>query len=592
MRTVMAIGTGGGRLLESLVWAACAETLTVPVLRMVWLEPDEQLESLRELLGAYETMRQSLPERRSWTAFTLDTWQLADGTAAEMGGDPLMPALLERLETAAHWRSRAETHPNLAALAYDAQPENLPWMASVMQEHERVVLCGDLSEVWCAAGMTKIARRLKKAGCAASGVAMLSVKAVSQEKETMAADALAMLQAEPLLESTYILGMPEGLRTQKSDAHLIHWLGALAVQAAFDGKDKGIQVFGARRDRFGWADFGAQSEQVRRGYVSLMQLAAVSLAELVPVLEERLGIKPKLGQKRVTWYNVYFRQAHKMTGEELAGLRRQMEALRIWSARFIRWTLEVVAALPPQWQDRSACEAAAESMANQYRRVLDVAGELALMEEEIDRSGMAAEQLVRRGKPEESAADELLRKAKQLRERLTGLEVEQAELEKIAGGAAKREILCRMQQGIDRALASEEKRADNWRAAALRDDMDVERVREGVYRLETHIRILKAERARVDADLAANLSAGLKVPPHLSAVRPWGNDLYDPAWLGMIAQYMITEDDKERRTQAAALLDMGGLTDAVRSLGREAQEIGTLGGLVDEWLATVREEVR
>lgn len=589
MRTVIAMGTGGGRLLESLVWAACAEALKEPALRVIWLEPDDSLDTMQELLLCYDRLRRAMPDRR-WTAIAVETWSAADGSAAMMAEDPLMQALLDRQEAASHWRSRAEHHPNLAALALGAQIDAAGWLDSLEGD---VLLCGDLSEPWCASGVVQIARRLKAEGRVVRGVMLLPVRAVSKAREAMAADALAIIRKESLLDVMYLTGMPQELRTDKPGAHLAHWLGALAVQAAFDQENRGTYAFGAQQERFGWADFGAQSDQVRVGYSALIQLAASAQAEFLPVLEERLGVKPRLGQRRIAWFNAHFRQAHLLPQAEADTLRKQLDALRLWSARLIRWVLEVVSSLPPQWQDRPAYEAAMAQMGAQYRQLLDTAGELSLMEEEIDRSGMASETLVQRGAHQETAADALLRKARRLREDLLRLEEEQAALAKIAGGAAKQAMIRRMQLGIDRALEAEGKRVENWRAAVLRDDMDTAKVQEGVYRLETHLRILQAQRARTEADLAAELASGSCMPPHLTGVRAWGNDLLDPAWLGMLAQYLITEDDKERRVQGAALLETAGLTDTLRELGRNPRASGgLLGGLLDEYLTTVREEVR
>ena len=78
------------------------------------------------------------------------------------------------------------------------------------------------------------------------------------------------------------------------------------------------------------------------------------------------------------------------------------------------------------------------------------------------------------------------------------------------------------------------------------------------------------------------------LPPHLSDVRPWGNDLFSPETLGMLAQFMTTQDEKERNTQAAALLERcGGALHQLR--GREET---LLTGLWQQLLEMTTEEVR
>ena len=159
--------------------------------------------------------------------------------------------------------------------------------------------------------------------------------------------------------------------------------------------------------------------------MGLLRASALTLTELYPTLQERLGAKPRLAQRRIGWYNAFFRQAHRLDEAAQAQIRAQAESLRSLAARYVRWVLQVVAALPPQWQDQEAYAQAQQQMAEHYRLLLDAAGELALMEEEISRSGMDKEQLVRRGDVQETAADELLHRAESQRAQVRQLEQEQ-----------------------------------------------------------------------------------------------------------------------------------------------------------------------
>lgn len=590
MRTVIAFGAGGGSVLESLLWTACAGVTADPAIRLVWVEPDGTLARLTELMQVYDRLRPALAAAGAHgfiTELSLETVTVPDGCAREMGGDALRQALLDRQEAAAMWRSRADMHPNLAALAYGAAWREGAWIDLLAVLESEVILCGEAADGWCATGMMYLARRLAAAGQPPRGVWLTPHQAAKPGQLAVAGETLRQISEDNPFRGLHVIGMPPGHETDKPGIHLVHWLGALA--AAGEADDDGIYTMCAQADGFAWADFGVLENEVQQGFEGLLKTAAAVQGEILPVLRERLGVKPKLTQRRVGWFSGYFRQSHKSEEKVLEALRDQADALQTCMAGYIRWTLEMVASLPQQWQDRPAFEEAEQSMAEHYRQLLDVSGELAMMNEEIVRSGMAEEKLVRRSPTEDTAADELLRRAASFREKVKQLESEQAALDSVAGTGAKRRLMERMAQGIDRALELEADRADAWRRASVRAKKGEEmlRAQENAHRLENHMRVLEAERARVQADQLA-----LKVdhPPRLPHVRPWGNDLFDPAWLGMLAQMMITEDESARREQGAAMLQATGLQAVLDGLGKGAlkEAADPLGSL----LARLMEEVR
>lgn len=581
MRAVIAFGPEGGRLLESLMYAAMVEQ--VEPMRFLWIEPDDKLADLQELLHAVKRLHDA---RATKAFFTLDTWHLTDGVASRMDEDTaLLQTFFDRYEAAASWRSRGDRHPNLSALAYGAQAAAMPSYDIWMNCENPTVLCGAAYDSRSAAGLMYFARKLKECGAHTKGVVLLPYQHVKPEQQAVAAETLRMLAQEEVLDATYLLGMPEGCKTDKNGAHLIHWLGAQAVIDAARPDAQGVMTMLATAGSFGWADFGTQAKQLQGGYTGLLYTSAMMLTEVLPTLRERLGNRPKLGQKRSGWFNVYFRQAHKLEEKTLAELHQQVAATEVFCRHFIRWVLEIVAGLPQHWQDREAFTQAEMQMAEHYRLLLEAAGELALMDEEIQRSGMAKEQLVRRGVPKETAADELLRKADEKRSIVKHLETEQAALDKQAGGAAKKRLMARMVLGIDRALEAEAARVAAWKDTSAGQGAAALQLQESIYRLETHMRMLRAERGRVEADQAALTEI---LPPHLPSVRPWGNDLFSPETLDMLAQFMTTQDEKERSTQAAALLERcGGALYQLR--GREET---LLTGLWRQLLEMTAEEVR
>ena len=525
MRTVIAFGPDGGKVLESLVFAVLAGL--GESMQMVWVEPDDSLDVLQSLLDAANALGAS---------FTLRTIRINDGTAAALDEDkPLLQSVLDRQEAAAHWRSRAEKHPNLAALAFGVQPMDF-------DTEEKVVLCGAAWDSWNAAGLLYCTRKMD-----VSRVVLLPYQPVKPEAAAVAAETLRMLAEEEHPAATYMIGMPEGSRTEMPGVHLVHWLGALAAIA---DQEPGVYSTSVKEDGIRWPDFGEKARAIQQGYEGLLRASAAMLAEVVPTLQERLGARPKLGQRRAAWYQAYFRQAHKLDETALASLRAQVTAVELLCRRYVAWVMAIVASLPPQWQDREAFHAAEQQMAAHYRLLLEAAGELSLMEEEINRSGMAKEQLVRRGAPRETAADELLRKADEKRSVLSKLEKEQAELDRKAGGGAKKRLMKRMEQGIDRALEAEGARVTAWKASPEAQGAQALQLQESIYRLETHMRMLQAERARVERDQAEQTACP---PAQLPQVRPWGNDLFSPELLGQLAKYMTTEDERERRQLAAEL---------------------------------------
>lgn len=373
-----------------------------------------------------------------------------------------------------------------------------------------------------------------------------------------------------VLDAAYLLGVPEsgfvragayaaGGKEQRNDAHLLEWLATRCAARFFRKSCReggmGCFTYQISENRFGWEGFAEDAAEYRRAYGGLMKLAAMFEAEYGPVLADGLA-GGRRRNRAVNYYAAYFHRVHRLDGAHRERLASGLAALGACLRGYAGWILQVIANLPPTLREVDRLEEARRQAAENYRALLDAAGELALMEDEIQRSGMAQEKTVRRGAPRETPADRLLRAAEEKRRQVERLSAAQAEMDKRTGGQSKWELMARMARGIDRAMAEEQDRATARRAAIEQaeqgpdvrlDEAAVRREREHLYRLETHLRLLDAQRARVREDQRRAEAESLRdLSPQLASDGLPANDLFDRQALTDIAVLLRTPREDRR----------------------------------------------
>ena len=427
-----------------------------------------------------------------------------------------------------------------------------------------------------------------------------------------------------LLDAAWLLGVPDGClvpagcyapggAAQRNDAHLLEWLAVRCMARFFRGGEgaQGCYFYQTDANRFGWEGFAEEATAYRRAYGGLMKLAAMFAAEYGPALEKRLGGGRCRRDRALGYYAAYFHRAHRLDAARQQRLSGNLAALAGCLRGFAGWMMQVIATLPPPLRDVDALEQAQAQAAENYRHLLDAAGQLALMEDEIRRSGMAEEKTVRRGERKETPADQLLRAAGEKRREVERLTQAQSALDQRTGGQSKLTLMARMAHGIDHAMAEETHRAQQRREAIgqAADEDDLPRQREDLYRLETHLRLLEAQRARVQADQRQAEADGLRRMPAQAAAasRFPGNDLFDREALdeldGLLRQSPGDRRAFRRRAaqveaQVQRLVLPPGSADAADMLERLGDGAGSikdaspLGCFLAQALRVTMEEVR
>lgn len=620
-RYLLAVGGTGNKILESVVWAACADVLRtdggpLDELRMLSVDVDASCGNTTRAMracAAYEQVRGMLADipyrhRGFNTALTLNQWDMdlsrrsasvRQMTEGHKRDQLLRRTLFDEKEAALCYSEGFRGHPDLGVMFFSDLLRNLERGESAGQdaflgmladiraalekgERVQVLLCGSIFGGTGASGIPMMARFLRERLAAypelmeIGAVLMLPYYSVPEAtggpEEIAVVSDLFMDKAKTalqyygmegmirkdgsdragILDAAYLLGVPEscfveasvyatGSKEQQNDAHLLEWLATRCLARFFrkSCREGGMGCFYYQigENRFGWEGFAEDAADYRRAYGGLMKLAAMFEAEYGPVLASGLT-SGRRRNRAVNYYAAYFHRAHRMSAARREGMAADLAALTDCLRGYAGWILQVIATLPPPLRDVDSLEQAQRQAAENYRALLDAAGQLALMEDEIQRSGMAQEKTVRRGAPRETAVDQLLRAAKEKRQLAERLAMAQAELDKRTGGPSKLALMARMARGIDRAMAEEEKRAATRRAAieragqlpeGQRDETALRRDRETLYRLETHLRLLDAQRARVREDQRLAEMTGLRdMPPQTEAEDGLpGNDLFD-----------------------------------------------------------------
>ena len=611
---LLAMGGAGSRVLESVIWSACAGTLCstdgqpVRQLHMLLMDTDklnDRAVRLREQISRAESIRAAMPEgsRVFRTEMELTEWKL-DLTGQEermrsMAGasqqDQLLLKALFPKEDAAMQLSRGlDGHADMGmlllagALAQSGQSDHplygmLEEIGSSLEAGEdvRVMLVGAAFGATGSSGVCMLARHLRRRFDAYGDhlqLAALMLTPYEKHPEDYEADlrtraALENMAVSGMLDSDdnrgvldglWVLGAPEGCRTAAvaHDAHLMLWLAACCVSDCFM-KDaaglRGAHYWQTPDEGFTWTSFGEQGELIRSRFGAMLRMTALFQCELEPVLSDKLEDGAALLHKK--WYAAHFASIRRASDEEKQREQALLTTLMSCLNGFTRWLCQLVACMPVQYRNSAEYVQLIRRAAEHYRKVMDKAGRIYLLEEEIQRSGMEEEQVVMRTSSQMTMADEMLQLTEEKYEELGALSAEQAALDRRIGGGSKHRIMKRMLRGLERALsdmgarAAENRRileeanrilSDTPEEIRLRDD------REALFHLEAHLQLLRAERITLCNELQAwekkqQHVTGPEVPAHERTIPAC--DLFDGAQLLRMMALSEPVEDKKQRAQ-------------------------------------------
>ena len=570
----IALGGTGAKLLTTAVLGASADLLTDRQLKpaervRLWLVDTDtdngNAEEASRAVEAYETVRglyaHSDWERRGFhTELTLSRWTPEDpegDSLGRMAADTAEDALLADCILAEDARSAAEgTHGDAGAAALlfsDAlhgETQQTGWQG--IRNSIRVELASGgvqvifLGSAWggtASAGIPAMAKELRKsfagAGNPLSIGALLTLPDMAKTGEALlepgAVDArakagLEALCGEGLLDAAWVLGLPRsayaapeqtaaGGKNQRNPARVTE-LAALACMMDILRTDPekqpagGLRTFAKTREGFGWEAFGDYAEPIRDRLGRLYKTAALWLSGLGDGIADACENADAKQIRQVNYLAAYFHDLPGAMEDERRRLASSARAVTELMRIAAVWVGEVLQTMPTALRSGDALTVASIRAGKAYRTLLDAVGEVSLLEDEINRSGMKGESYVSRGKPKETDTDRLIREAEEKHGAVARLEAEQQRLDQMIGGERTLALRRQMLDGIRRAENEEKRRVERERAALTSAGHEaselLEERRSAFFRLETHMRSLgfeaayaeeairKAEEARIE----------------------------------------------------------------------------------------------
>ncbi len=610
---ILFLGQGGGRLAESFLWAAAAGVLHADGKSMEEVQilcVDETTEALQRLtpqLDAYRQVRSIMPVDSSWqgfrTALTVTSWKTEkhDASLPKEGEEALLWQALTAGDDASTLQQKQKAIDFALMLQHLPEDSHLrQWLGA---NPETLLLCGYADDKDTAARLPLLTRYLKEnVKNIRLGVLLLLPE---QDENQQTAEAL-LQQDGWQQDAAYLLGMPEDCRQTRNAAEprLTDWLSIRCAVHFFCQDGQGCFAYRAEENGMSWRMFGDAEKDYRQGYGTLLRLALLAEGTVNATVTAALQGKNVLQARGMGCDAAFYRYAKKL----LQGKREQEEwqAVMTLLHGFAAWMERMTSAVPAAMRNQETQSAMQLSSGENYRKLLDAYGSWMLMEEEIHRSGMDTESVVRRGEIQENEADETLRLAREQHDEVLRLEGNQRVWDRRTGGMAKLRLMEQMEEGIEAAIDREEKQVQADRKALSMDTENLS-LRHSLHRLENHLRLLRAQLQRVTADQDAGEAEQIdRLPPVLPENEKPENGLVDSSlWMQMKALKNMEEvrDRKALWAETSQLLPIavqGGksasVQEALQTMTDKRNEklpeegASPLGILLERLLRAVQEE--
>ena len=519
--SIAALGESGARLVRAMLYAGVAGALPEDTLHVTLIGADARTEQeLDGLVRDYGAVHAHLAGRgaKGFTAaFSLQTWpaaaqeRLSLNDQAESEEDQLLcRALFTREQAALSPRHSLDVSGPVAAMTLSsllsgAEADAL-W--EQLRTGERVLLLGGLCEPVGAAGVAALADFVMRCGGGKPCAAML-LPFRTEDDDGLCRAALMSGGLDERLSAAVVVGMPECARVAGAQgAHLVEWLAALGGAAMLRGERQGMTTWALPEDEVSWQLFGPAGETLRRCYDGALRAAGMMNALYGPQLCAALSSRSWLRDRMLTWYNRHFDAARRLDEAGQNALIQDVRALMALYGGLATWLSQVQTNLPMDMRWPGAMHRAAAEAEEHYGRVLELAGQVAWLRFEAERSGMAEERFVHRHSMEDSEAEATLRQIEEMQNHLHDLLEEQYALNNYLGGALTRRMLTRLRRAADAEAADLDAQAREGRRRIARaaqlatpeEQPRVEKARVRLERMERHVALLRgrAEQARRD----------------------------------------------------------------------------------------------
>lgn len=524
--TLLALGNSGARVAESYLYCAMAGVVPVAETHMVLMgASDEASARLMRLCDDYAAIQRRI-DAQADTGFSaaIDCVCWPDGNAAAAtlreqsatGDDALLCDALFTAEQAslapshALDASGAVSAMTWASLLLCAEDGPLQTAAGAMAGGGRCVITGSLCEPVCAGGAALLAEWLERRS-GRKALASLLLPLWLGEKTELCKAALLSGSLERAFSSLCLTGLPEDCRLAgQGGAHLADWLAAVAAARMLGGLT-GQYTWRIPAGAISWSLFGNEEETMCRRFDALMQTAILMHTQCGPRLLEVENNTGWLRDRMTPWYAAYFGDVRGMSQESRASLAQDVRALLRLLSGFGGWMHSMMLSLPAVCQWADALREGREAAEAHYAQVLEVAGHLAWMEYEAEKSGLKDERIVHRHDMSDNEGEAAMRQIGETRDELQSLLEDQHALNLRIGARLTRAMLSdardteKAQADELAAQAAEARRRINHalEIASPEEVSRVETARIRLGRMERHVALLngRAERARCDLDI-------------------------------------------------------------------------------------------
>ena len=578
--TLMVFGQTGAACAEAVLHMSAAGLISAEALRLVLIGvPETTALRLQTLAEDYDEVREgfgSAAHEGFGPVLSVQAYPETEAnvTPASLGREADDALLLNALLPAdAQQQPGLSGTPAASALTWKAllaaPPEGA--LGDAVQrltespDTETVILCGSLCEAGAGAALIEIGEVLKRSvGESLSVGAVVFLPIARGDHAGLTKSTL--LTRETPAQRLWMIGLPEDFREEASGAHLTHWLGARAVEGLLSGEG-GARAFVAPEGPMKWSVFGREDgAKWRFACERYLRAAYLLLAEYGEPACRMIGSPNWLRDRLTGWYGAWFGLERKLTPDEREEDREDLLAAMRLMRRSVSWMEEVFGSLPFPMRFAGALHEAREAAEEQYRSVLELAGQLALVQSEMERSGMGRERVVHRHDMADSESEAAVKQMDELRETLQAAAEKQEELSVRMGGRARRAMLadavesCAAEADDIRAQAEEaERRIDRAALIATAEEMPkVDAARARLERLSRHLTAMDGRTARAGEDLRAAQAEDKRLtPPRFGEDEPPQAEPapVDTAWLRRLCE-LQGKEGRERK-QLAAQLEQG-----------------------------------
>ncbi len=406
-------------------------------------------------------------------------------------------------------------------------------------EEVRVVLAGSICGGTGAAGFPALCRyiRARTADQARLGAILLGANTDQQDAAT-AYESLRSYARDGLCDTIGLLALPASSRTGAPADYpqLTDWLAVYMMDVLLHRPDwlTGLFTVRAPEGAADWRIFGQSANRYRIAYGRLMKAALAWQHVLSSKIERRLEHPFFLRDGLFGWYAHFFRRMQASREDELELLR----AIDRLTSVCLLWLGGVSKTLPIDLRSASLLSQNRREAAKHYQDLTTLASQMAIMDDDAQRTDLYADDLVYRSRNSQDAeeAELAMRRIEAVKQEVARAENEQAAHQRKMGGAAAmsmlEDALAAASAERDELRARHEeavRRIDHAEAIAPEEEQyRITDARTKLQRLERRQRMLESRTAYIQADVDKARAEGLRFDKPALAPSPAENELFLP----------------------------------------------------------------